>query len=832
MQRFHRPLVSTCVIGLLALSSIGAPGLILADDAAASTVADLRQHLAEVQNQFKAARAAATLSLVAADVAEIRIKKLQAELTKAQADAKTSAAEAVKQKPIADKANAEQQALVQQIAGNEAADQLRSDADAAVAKREAAASVLSAANARSAVLNAKHTKATSDAARAGRAMKDAQENLKSRQEAVEKAATDKLAAEKAAEGPKKLADASANGVEFARQQVTRTAEVVQAGKAALASAQNTLAAARRTADTANKSAATAKGTPREKSTADAAKAATQTMAKYERLAVTTAELLKLAEQQAKQATDGVKPAQEVAAKAAAQAKKLIEAATKAAADLKTAQDTLRKTGETIATSKATIESASQAAKAAEAEIAAFQPTLDKAQTSFDQLAAVALTKEKVAEAALIELGRLVSFSDSVAPIVAKRCLACHNARTAKGRLNMESFATLLKGGESGAAVEPGDGENSLLFAMVEDGSMPQDADPLTKEQIATIRRWIDTGARLNAGVGATARLIQIMPRLPQPPPPESYRVPLPVTALALSPDGKSVVSSGYHEVIVWNAENGEQVRRITNVAERVYDIEYSPDGNTLAVAAGTPAQIGEIKLFDATDGKLLGDLVRTDDTVFSVAFSPDGTRLASGGADRAIRVYNVATQKQQLLIEDHADWVMDVAWAPDGTKLASASRDKTSKIFDMNSGESLGTFNGHGEPVFGVGFSPDGKQIVTGGTDKHLRVWNVADTKEVRKIGGFGNGVFRIVVTKEGQVFSSSADKTARLHNIADGRELKKFSGHTDWVYTVAWSPAAKRIATGSYDGEIRVWNAEDASGLISFVAAPGYTLAKTAAAN
>ena len=107
-----------------------------------------------------------------------------------------------------------------------------------------------------------------------------------------------------------------------------------------------------------------------------------------------------------------------------------------------------------------------------------------------------VTKQRMVEGGLISLGRMVSFSHSVAPIFAKRCLACHNARTAKGRYNMENFAAILKGGESGEAVKAGDAASNML-ALLKDGSMPKDADPLTKEQIAIIEKWIATGATLN-----------------------------------------------------------------------------------------------------------------------------------------------------------------------------------------------------------------------------------------------------------------------------------------------------------------------------------------------
>ncbi|MCA9031378.1 MAG: hypothetical protein KDA66_11245, partial [Planctomycetaceae bacterium] len=115
-----------------------------------------------------------------------------------------------------------------------------------------------------------------------------------------------------------------------------------------------------------------------------------------------------------------------------------------------------------------------------------------------------------------------------------------------------------------------------------------------------------------------------------------------------------LASSGYHEVLLWSAENGQLVRRITNVAERVYGLEFTADGARLAVAAGTPGRIGEVKIFQVADGALLANMVATDDAMFDVAFSPDGTRLAACGADRTIRIFDATSGEQQQLIEDHS----------------------------------------------------------------------------------------------------------------------------------------------------------------------------------
>ncbi len=197
--------------------------------------------------------------------------------------------------------------------------------------------------------------------------------------------------------------------------------------------------------------------------------------------------------------------------------------------------------------------------------------------------------------------------------------------------------------------------------------------------------------------------------------------------------------------------------------------------------------------------------------------------MAACSADRSIRVFNIETFAQDLLIEDHADWVMDIAWSPDGTKLASASRDKTCKVFDSKTGDSQVTFPSHADVVYGVSFSPDGQQVLTAGRDNRVRVWNPADAKQIREIGGFGGEVYRVVVTPDGRVFTCSSDKQARENKLADGAAVRAFAGHQDWIYSIAFNPATKKLATGSWDGEIRIWNADDAKNLAAFTAAPGF---------
>ena len=301
----------------------------------------------------------------------------------------------------------------------------------------------------------------------------------------------------------------------------------------------------------------------------------------------------------------------------------------------------------------------------------------------------------------------------------------------------------------------------------------------------------------------------------------AYKVVPPVTAVAFSPDGKLIATSGYHEVLLWNVADHSLVRRIGNVAERVFDLSFHPDGSRLAIAAGTPGSLGEVKVFNVADGAVLADLVTVDDAMLGVAFSADGTRLAASGADRSVSVFEVATWKQQIRLEDHADWVLDINWSPDGSKLVTASRDKTSKVFDSKTGEAVSTFNGHGDVVYAAAFNHDGSQIVSAGRDKQLRVWNPADAKQARAIGGFGGDVLALKVLPENRVLTGGADMHVRLHQIGDGKQLFDFAGSADWVYCVDGHAGSKRGVSGSYDGGLRLWNLEDGKGAGEWVAKP-----------
>lgn len=88
------------------------------------------------------------------------------------------------------------------------------------------------------------------------------------------------------------------------------------------------------------------------------------------------------------------------------------------------------------------------------------------------------------------------FKTSVREILVKNCLECHGGAKTKSDFSLATRETLIKGGDRGVAIVPGKGSESLLYklvAKIDEPHMPP-KNPLTKEAIAAIAKWIDSGA--------------------------------------------------------------------------------------------------------------------------------------------------------------------------------------------------------------------------------------------------------------------------------------------------------------------------------------------------
>jgi hypothetical protein len=89
----------------------------------------------------------------------------------------------------------------------------------------------------------------------------------------------------------------------------------------------------------------------------------------------------------------------------------------------------------------------------------------------------------------------LTFEKDVLPILEARCLKCHSGDAPKAGLDLRGRTLMLRGGKSGSAIKIGSAQSSLIWEKVVADQMPPEGQKLTAEEKATVRAWIDMGAK-------------------------------------------------------------------------------------------------------------------------------------------------------------------------------------------------------------------------------------------------------------------------------------------------------------------------------------------------
>jgi WD40 repeat protein len=290
----------------------------------------------------------------------------------------------------------------------------------------------------------------------------------------------------------------------------------------------------------------------------------------------------------------------------------------------------------------------------------------------------------------------------------------------------------------------------------------------------------------------------------------------PVSCVAYSPDGKTVVSGGSSILRLWDTATLHQ-RGILGHGGAVTAAVYSRDGKTLA-AAGSDATV---RLWDMSGDKPKPGPVITAGTgvLNAVALTPGAHLLATGGQDAMVRLFDLTGEKpmDKGVLGGHSRPVTALAFSPDGKTLATASADETIRLWDVSgdTAKELARLDGLEKGVNALAFAPQEKPLTlaAAGGDGMLRLWDLSGVRPAERAAVKAHGgsyLTALAFSASGRVLATAgADTAVRLWDLSVKQPKEKgvLEGHISVVTGVAFSADGRSLVSGGADWTVRLWD-------------------------
>lgn len=294
----------------------------------------------------------------------------------------------------------------------------------------------------------------------------------------------------------------------------------------------------------------------------------------------------------------------------------------------------------------------------------------------------------------------------------------------------------------------------------------------------------------------------------------------PIHSVAFSPNGRSLAIGGdNHNVSFWHVDS-EQPRQRCKSPDSAQSVAYSPDGRFLASAdANSPI----IRLWNAVTGELSGEVKTKESGVKCIAFSPDGRRLASAHALDPIRgaklnVWEVNTGKNVREFTLQPIDLQALVYSADERTLVLGTKTGAILVWDLTRGRETSRLTGHEESITSLALTPDGRVLASASMDRTIKLWNIASGNEMFSLKGHERAVAAIAFSPNGLLLASAGgtpdysdhcgrSPRIRFWEVATGQEIAHLEGQRSDVTALAFSPDARRLASGLRDAAVLLWD-------------------------
>jgi WD40 repeat protein len=302
-----------------------------------------------------------------------------------------------------------------------------------------------------------------------------------------------------------------------------------------------------------------------------------------------------------------------------------------------------------------------------------------------------------------------------------------------------------------------------------------------------------------------------------------------VLAVSLTPDGKHVAAGSKHLAVgVLDISTGDRVFFQLLHRSFVSAVAWSPDGKTLASASYD----GIIRLSSPLDPKvvtsqLLSGHAGEINALIWTRLPPRGAGVAldealfSGGADGTLRAWAPAIDGDSALSGMPANWLAAARWSPDGTRIAACYFRDYVHVFDAASGASFPLPSSIGY-IFDLAWSPNGDRLAT--ASRLSGLVEIFDVSTYRTLKRFAfEGADRLSWSPSGNFLAAGSTTGTRIWNAQTDQLLTSVDQASG---SLAWHPDERRIALGGKDGSIAIWDAFTGHKIADWRAAPPASLA------
>jgi Caspase domain/WD domain, G-beta repeat/Anaphase-promoting complex subunit 4 WD40 domain len=236
------------------------------------------------------------------------------------------------------------------------------------------------------------------------------------------------------------------------------------------------------------------------------------------------------------------------------------------------------------------------------------------------------------------------------------------------------------------------------------------------------------------------------------------------------PDRYALMGDREGRLVAWDLKRD---RIITNAKFHhgpVLSVAYQPAGGGTFLSGGGDGRL-KIRL---PAGRRIS--VRSHNgAMFRASYSATGKLVYTVGADRMAKIWDAARLEQQhpqatTIMQGHLKYVLAADMSLDEKVLVTGGADKAMNLWNVGSGRLVSRMQGHTSDVEAVVFSPNGKFVVSASEDKSVRIWSVENQEELARLFFQKNGEKYAGVTFDNRAFG---DRNSGLVSVyVDGREL------------------------------------------------------------